>query len=114
VSTDSKYENENELDRLKKENSLLRSFVASNKGCNHCMYGARLESGACQMGHPGCSCLDDIMLYESEMTDGLVAALVQAYSVSIKNKTMTEAWFERARIALEPYVPLDDLDTEQE
>lgn len=100
---------DNEMNRLRKENLLLRSFIASKKGCDHCLYGFRLENGACQLGYPGCGCLDDIVLYESQMTDALVGSLIQAYSVAKKNGTMPEVWFERALAALEPHVPLEHI-----
>lgn len=45
-----------ELETKRKENDALRAMQVGVK----CAYGYRMENGACQLGYPGCACMDDL------------------------------------------------------
>lgn len=45
------------VNKLERENTHLRIMAASVR----CPYGHRTVGGSCELGYPGCACMDDLM-----------------------------------------------------
>lgn len=49
------------MNALKQENAHLRVMAASVR----CPYGHRSVGGSCELGYPGCACMDDLLALQS-------------------------------------------------
>lgn len=45
------------VESLQKENDALRALIAKHE----CIYGHRNVKGVCELGYPGCACMDDLV-----------------------------------------------------
>ena len=59
-----------ELERLRKENDILRGIAAKVMPCHYCGVD---NIGKCPHGFPGCSLMDDVMAAEDCMAKEIVA-----------------------------------------
>lgn len=53
-------DNGSEIERLTRENTFLR---VNQKACP---YGNQNADGGCKLGYPGCSCMDDLIVFDEE------------------------------------------------
>jgi hypothetical protein len=84
------------MNTLERENAHLRIMAASVR----CPYGHRDVSGSCELGYPGCACMDDLLALQSWCPEDEQKAVVRlGKRVAEAESQFTTAADELDRIA---------------